>query len=129
MGVARCFGATGDHDLASGDLSLAMSSFGGQLDQVRIEKRRSRLDELDAVTCHLITDDVDLGSHDLLNTVKKIVDGDLLLHSVRRTVDASLAISREMQNRLSKGLRGDRAVVDADSTDGSSPFDDCNRPA
>ena len=55
--------------------------------------------------------------------------GQILLHAVGTAVEATLAPSGQVQNRLAQGLGRDRAGVNRNAADPAAPFDDQDIPS
>ena len=103
----------GDDDPLGGQPPLFLARC--DRDGVRIDEARAPGDDLDVVSQQLVAHDLDLAVHHLLRPQAEIVDRDLLLDAVARPVRRPMGHARQVDDRLAKSLRGDRAPVDGDA--------------
>src|SRR5262249_4808783 len=91
---------------------------------VRIDERRLRRENVDAVAHQLVPRDVDLVADHVIDPEQQIAHRDVLLDRVGGAVETALAVSRQPQRRLAQRLARDRSGVDADTADDGALLDD-----
>jgi hypothetical protein len=102
--VMRGPGTAGDQDKIRGDPGDAAAPF--DLECVRVGEFRGTFDHMDAIAPQLVPHDVALARPDGLDPEREIADRDLLLQLVMAAVERPLAKSGEVEDPLTKRLRG-----------------------
>eukprot|EP00913_Durusdinium_trenchii_P023283 g21861.t1 len=109
----RRFRPRRDQNLVSGDGDVSVASADFHI--VRADEPGVARVNVDAVTLELIADDIDFDLRDVRDLPPEVVHRDATLFAVPVAVNIALPVTRQMHDRFTHGLRGNRAAVQADA--------------
>ena len=95
-----------------------------QADGIRVHEGGFCRDQFDAIALELVADNVKLVLDDMACAIQQICHRDVLLDSIRGAVQAVLAVSREMQDRLPQRFAGDGTRIDTHAAENCLALDD-----
>jgi hypothetical protein len=113
----------GDHEVLAAYGATVTTDLVLDHDGVLVDKAAVAGVELDAVAHQLRSDHVLLLADDVLGAGDEVRGGDVVLDAVTRAVEIALSDASQVQHRLAKRLRWDRAGVGADTAKHSVMFD------
>src|SRR4029077_8325382 len=93
---------------------------------VRINEAGFSMDQVDAVTRHLVLHNLNFVLDDVVGAKREIFDRDRLFQTIAGSVQVALAEPREIEDRLAEGFAGDGAGVGGDTADGCFALDDAD---
>jgi hypothetical protein len=96
------------------------------LHRVRVDKSRRTNEQIHVIAEQLRPHDLDLPADHVLRARQEVLDGNLLLHPVRLTVELAHRQSGQIEDGFPPGLRRDGAGVDADAANHVPSLDDAD---
>jgi len=108
-----------DRDHNMGGRHLLSHAFLEQIEAnaMRIDERRTGVEDVDVISQQLMACDVDFVVNDLIHAEQEIPHRDVLLDGIGRAVNAAFPIAGQPERRLAQRLARNRAGVDTDATD------------
>ena len=93
---------------------------------MRIDKRSFGAENFNVIAHQLVARHVHLMADHVVGAEHQVLHGDVLLDGVRRTVQATQPVARQVQGCFTQRLAGDGARVDAHAADHGFALDQCD---